>query len=360
LVNIMEQGPIALRQVTVCGWSTVGLDRAGVDSVGAEAQAAHPGALMLGSCQRLEAFGENPCACNAPERWQGREAIQHLAEVAAGLHSAVLGEEQILAQVRAALADAGGSVREAGDIAIAAARELRRSTNFDSHAGHLLDRSLKVADVPAAGSVLVLGTGAMGRLVARRAAELGFFEITIAGRTEPQWLGDAPFAKLSELDPNGAVDVLVGCLGSGAGTLDLDALPKARRLTVDLGTPRNFSGSSAAPLLSIAELIADEASRPHAMRRRDTLRAQVATIVERRLGEAAGRTESPVAALRYRVEIVRQREAERVRRLHPEIEAETVEQITRALVNQIFHTPSERLKADPALAEDVLGLFAEE
>src|SRR5512141_959652 len=151
-----------------CGWVTVSLGAKEMAATRERAERVHAGRALIASCQRLEAFGTSPCDCDAPEKWRGREALHRIAAVAAGLDSAVLGEEQILGQVRSAFTGAPKAVQRSAAIAIAAARELRRRTRFDSHAGHLLDRGLNLAGMEPGGALLVLGTGAMGRLVADR------------------------------------------------------------------------------------------------------------------------------------------------------------------------------------------------
>ena len=72
--------------------------------------------------------------------------------------------------------------------------------------------------------------------------------------------------------------------------------------------------------------------------------------------------QSTVGALRESVERVRQRELDRFGRLHPEIPGETIDAITRSLVNQLFHLPSQRLKKtdDESLGERVVALFSDD
>lgn len=320
---------------------------------------------VITSCQRFEAYSFETCDCDPPERKSGIDALLHLAEVAAGLDSVVLGEEQIVAQVRAALAEAPADVRELGDIALAAARELRRETAFNTHSGHLLDRALKVSETEHSGRLLVIGTGHMGRLVAQRAVELGFEDVVVAGRRRPDgaWFtsGHFSFVPFETMRSEEPFDVVVGCLGSDAGELDIaTTLPPVRRLIVDLGTPRNFGGICEAPVVSIATLLSDTFGRKHSIERREALRQRLHGMVGRRLGMVAHDSTSAVGALRLSVEQVRQRELHRMRRLHPDISPETLDVITRSLVNQLFHGPSERLKEieDPELREQVLALFA--
>ena len=151
----------------------------------AEMDGDHGGDAIVVSCQRLEAYGFGPCDCPAPERLTGHAALERLAAVSAGLESVVLGEDQITGQVRSAFAETKGDLRAASDVAIGAARALRAETQFDSHAGHLLDKALRLSTMPPGGTLLVLGAGAMGRLVAVRGRELGF-TVTM-GKTLLNW-----------------------------------------------------------------------------------------------------------------------------------------------------------------------------
>lgn len=352
--------PPAIDSLRACCWSTVSLPRPRVDAICAEAQG-HPVSALVASCQRLESYGLSPCGCSAPERLGGVDALVHMAEVAAGLHSVVLGEREILGQVRAALATGPAPIRGLGDIAVAAARELRRETRFDSHAGHLLDRGLRLGHVPAAGRILILGPGQMGRLVAGRAQALGFEEVILAGRTAPATLpGGTSFVPLADVRHLSAVDVAVGCLGSNAPEWRVEELPPVRQLLLDFGTPRNFAGVPAVPSLMLADLLADEqCERPHATRRRGELRQRARELVEGRLERFAA-TGASVTELRLHAESIRQRELERMHRLHPEIEPDALEAFSRSLVNRLLHRPTERLRAsgDAELAEAVAGLFA--
>ena len=331
---------LELEQFTACGWRTVSYGAAELAAAAATLDAYHPGAAVVSSCQRLEAYSLGACACPAPDRWSGTGALARLAGVAAGLESVVLGESQILGQVRAAFSQSSGDLRSFADVAVASARQLRRETAFDSHAGHLLDRGLRVAGAEPGGAMLVLGAGALGRLIASRGLELGY-RVTVAGRTPPACPERFAFVQLGTVGALPPVDVVAGCLGSGAGEIALAALPSAR-LVLDFGTPRNFATAPHAPqVVTIAALLADEQSRPHSIQRRRTLAARLAVIVRQRFSQATQDSSTAVGALRAEVESVRRREVSRARRLHPEIDDAALDAITRSLVDQLFHLPYE-------------------
>src|SRR6185312_1851053 len=146
---------------------------------------------------------------------------------------------------------------------------------------------------------------------------------------------------------------------SGAGEVSFASLPAIGSLAIDLGTPRNFGTGVPCRLVTVAELLADEAQQQHRVRRRRELTSRLAEIVDARLARSAEDGASPVGALRSAVERVRQRELERAQRLHPEVAPETLDALTRALVNQIFHAPSKRLREsrDERLGGELAALF---
>jgi glutamyl-tRNA reductase len=359
---------VSLDGLHACGWGVASLDAAQLADVQRAAASHGHGAAVVASCQRIEVFSLEPCECDAPRRWEGFDALLRLAEIAAGLDSIVLGEAQILGQVRSAVSVAEPSLQQTLALAVSAARSFRSEVTFGTHTGHLLDRALSVARMDAGGGIVVAGAGAAGRLVAERALALGFDHVTVASRREPseswfvgsrmQWV---PLDALAGLP---ATRVLVTCLGSTARPMSAAELPTVSGLVVDLGTPRNVVAGSGfgVQVLAIADLLHDGVDRPHADARRGAMRARLRALLERRIADAGNDAQAPVGRLRDSVERIRRSEAERIHRIHPEIPPETVEIITRSLVNQLFHRPTHRLRVrnDPQLGAAVAELFAQE
>lgn len=211
------------------------------------------------------------------------------------------------------------------------------------------------------GTLLVLGAGAMGRLVAQHGSELGFSRVIVASRTEPTGANgwQPEFVPLADSASLRRVAVIAGCLGSGAGEISASELPPAD-LAIDLGTPRNL-GNWPGAMVTIGALLADEESRPHTLRRRQELCVRLAEILKQRSLAARADSNSAVGALRLEVEKVRQRELSRMRRLHPEVAPETLDVLTLSLVEQIFHRPSVRLRdaAHTNFGVEVVALFAD-
>jgi glutamyl-tRNA reductase len=148
----------------------------------------HSAWTLLVTCHRVELYGMGP----AP-RWpaiptlEGRPAVRRLLRVAAGLESTVPGEDEVLRQVRDALAAArGGGVDERlarlFEVAIATGRKVRAGRHQEGPG--LAARALSwLGDrVPLVGRpLLIAGTGQMGTALMRAAADTGAI-VTVAGR----------------------------------------------------------------------------------------------------------------------------------------------------------------------------------
>lgn len=347
------------RELKACCWDATARSRGETAALLEAVEVAHGRDVVVSSCQRIEAYSAGDCGCRPDSQLGGRDSVIHLTEVAAGLHSVVLGEAQILGQVRQAFAASNGRLRAGGDFAIQTARQFRKSVQFDSHAGHLLDKALRVAGEAPGGRLLVLGTGAMGKLVADRGREIGFDEVIIAGRRQPERGAAAhAFVPLDKATGVGRVDVVAGCLGSGAAAIPTDTFDFARKLIADLGTPANFEGEAEVPVVTIADLIHDESTRPHAVRKRTRLREQLHAM----LPTVDDASSSGIREVWRASEAAQRREVERMARLHPELPREALEQFARSLMNQFLHAPLQRVReaADGDLAVRFAELFAEQ
>jgi glutamyl-tRNA reductase len=351
--------PARLEDLRIHAWRTASLSPTSLLALEAEIGSLYgwDEGVPIVTCQRYELVTLNSDSpAGAHRSYAGAEALLHLARLAAGLESLVLGETEVLGQVRQALNSAESGLRRVAAPAIAAARILRREAGFDAHAGFALDLALRLAAQPASGDLLVVGGGPMGRRVAERAAELGFVVTLVARRPPPLARGVhyEPFSRLRSLP---AADVLVSCLGRRAPLMGDGELPPVRRLAIDLGTPRNLKTDLSAPVVTLAEVMDSGCQTPEETSLRRRLDDRLRDILAAQL--SASGPDSPLSVLREEVERIRLRELGRSLRLHPDIPPHKLDAITRSLVNQIFHRPSLRLRRneDPALAETVAALF---
>jgi glutamyl-tRNA reductase len=156
------------------------LEQAGVASSG----------VVLTTCQRTEAygFGVVPDGPGEAQRIVESDAARHLIRVAAGLESGVVGEDEVLHQVRQALAathpeNLDSTVRRLFETAIATGRRARASRpTMTRGLGERAVEWLAAKTDLQQGPFLVVGAGTMGAMLAISAKRKGA-DVTIASRT---------------------------------------------------------------------------------------------------------------------------------------------------------------------------------
>ena len=150
----------------------------------------HPEWILLSTCHRVElyGFGARPDLDAPLHAEAGADAVRHLMRVAAGLESAIVGEDEVLHQVREALGHALASravdrrLQRWFETAIAAGRRARAGRTASS--GNLAQRAvawLAERSTLRGRSVLVVGAGRMGSSLAH-CVRLAGGDVTIASR----------------------------------------------------------------------------------------------------------------------------------------------------------------------------------
>lgn len=303
-------------------------------------------------------------------------AARHLLEVAAGLHSAVLGESEILGQVRGAwqIAKQEGGVRATLDLlfrhALRAGKRARTETGIGRGTASISHAAVEMVTDRLGGlagrGVLVVGAGDMGVGVATALHRAGVAGIAVANRTPERGLrlAEEVGGRALGLDQLpaalAATDVVLACTASGESVVTAADLAVANPhgrplLVVDISVPRSVEPAArAVPGVTVLDLddLRDWADRGLALRVAETDR--VRSIVEEELEhfvvEAAARQAAPlVAQLHERAEAIRTAELERFAgRLAPLTDREraTVEALTRTIIAKLLHEPSVRLRDD--------------
>ncbi len=152
----------------------------------------HSDWILLSTCHRVElyGFGAIPDLDQGLHLETGDRAVRHLIRVAAGLESAIVGEDEVLHQVREALSQAraartlDGRLQRLFETAIASGRRARAGRTAAS--GNLAQSAvawLQERSSLAGGTVLVVGAGRMGSALAH-SARLAGADVTIASRDE--------------------------------------------------------------------------------------------------------------------------------------------------------------------------------
>ena len=316
-------------------------------------------------------------------------AVSHLLAVAAGLDSMVVGEDQILGQVRSAVklaaehGTAGRVLGELGRLALRTGKRARAETAIGRAGFSLLSAAVELAaarlgplrpgEDPLAGrDVLVVGAGSMSGLATATAARSGAASITVANRTRKHaerlaasvstvtttvtGLADLPAAIA-------AADVVISCTGAAGQVITGDMMSAALAareaeagrgtlVIMDLAMPRDVEPAVAARPGVV--LVGMDQLSEHAGAVRDDDVAAVRTILEAELAAYqsamdAARVAPTVVALRTKAAGVVDAELARLagRLSADDLSGHALDEIAqtvRRVVDKLLHAPTVRVK----------------
>ena len=301
-------------------------------------------------------------------------AVSHLFSVACGLDSMVVGESQVLGQVRLALRtaqDAGAAGHQLGSLAQQALRvgkRARTETGIDRAGRSLVTAGLEVAGQvlgPLDGTeVLVVGAGAMSALAATVVAQGGAARVVVANRTleRAERVAAAVGGEAVPLDSLPAAlasaDLVVSCTGAVGHVLDADMLtaavagrPDRPLVVLDLALPRDVdpaahevAGVTVVDLETLAGALATNEHAADVEATREIVVEEVAAFLGWQRAVSVAPT---VVALRdmadsvVRAELVRL--TGRLPDLDPHARAEIEQTVTR-VVDKLLHAPTVRVK----------------
>ncbi len=326
-------------------------------------------------------------------RLEGQDAVWHLFRVAAGLDSMILGEPQILGQVREAweaarkLGVVGPILHRLFQQAVTAGKRVRRETDIGkapasvgSAAAHLVKEHLS-ADANRAPKALVVGAGTMARTAARYLRDLGFHHLAVMNRTArraealARELNARTFPWQAWHPALAWADVVITAVAAPEpilGPEDVGAIMEAGRpplLLVDIGVPRNIDPRVAdlpgVRLFDIDDLrgVVDAGL---ALRRAAVPQAEAILREEMDafLQWWQMRKVTPLLhALHQRAEAVRQDVLQRtLKRMHVNGETqEVVDQVTRILLEKWLQIPARNLRvlAQQGHPEEAIRLLAQ-
>ena len=351
-------------------------------------------AFLLSTCNRVELFGVpyNPsqqgildyfCSIRgahgvAPHtfRREGKEAVTHLFRVASSLDSLVLGEPQILGQVKTAVRLAeetdtlGKLLRPLTRRTFSLAKKIRTQTQIGEStvgvgsAGVDLARQI-FGDLTSRRAMLI-GTGDMGMEVAKSLQHAGLDELVIANRTFDnavelaQKVGGTPISmeRLSEYLPR--VDIVLAATAARQPILDVDTVRRALKkrkykplFLMDLSVPRNIAPSvdelDAAYLFNVDDL-SGIVEQGHRARKEASRQAEemVHTEVIQFVRLMSDVEMGPmISSVTEKVESIRAQELLRSKKfldgLSTEQRAE-LDTLTTAMVRKILHSPLRALR----------------
>jgi glutamyl-tRNA reductase len=292
-------------------------------------------------------------------------AVAHLFSVVCGLDSMVVGESQIVGQVKNALRTgqaAGTTARVLGGLAQQALRvgkRARSETGIDRAGRSLvtagLDQAVAVLGSIAGREVLVVGAGSMSALAATVASQSGARRIVIANRTldHAQRVAAAIRGEARALDnlPEAlaSADLLISCTGAVGHVIDVGTVGQAMAMRhgrplviVDLALPRDVDPAvHALPDVTVVDLeaLATSALTDQAhVAEVEATRRIVVEEVEAFLGWQRAASVAPtVVALRGMAEDVVVAELSRLSGRLPDLEV-------RRVVDKLLHAPTVRVK----------------
>jgi len=316
-------------------------------------------------------------------------AVSHLLAVAAGLDSMVVGEDQILGQVRSAVklaaehGTAGRVLGELGRLALRTGKRARAETAIGRAGFSLLSAAVELAaarlgplrpgEDPLAGrDVLVVGAGSMSGLATATAARSGAASITVANRTRKH--AERLAASVSTITTTvtgladlpaaiAAADVVISCTGAAGQVITGDMVSAALAareaeagrgtlVIMDLAMPRDVEPAVAA--LPGVVLIGMDQLSEHAGAVRDDDVAAVRTILEAELAAYqsamdAARVAPTVVALRAKAAGVVDAELARLagRLSADDLSGHALDEIAqtvRRVVDKLLHAPTVRVK----------------
>lgn len=310
-------------------------------------------------------------------------AVQHLFSVASGLDSMVVGEQQILGQIRGAYAAsdehqvAGRVVHDLAQRALHVGKRVHSDTGIDKAGASVvsvaLDRAQAILGAQGGSlkKAVVVGAGAMGGLGVAHLARAGAADVTVVNRTQEKaerlaqaaldaGVDDARSAAMDGLVTALAdADVLIACTGAVGSVVSLaDVHSALAQRTVDtdlvvcdLGLPRDVDPAvSGLPGVTVIDI--DTLSREPGTQAAEEDAEKARRIVSDELAEYLSAQRSAevtptVTALRRRAAEVVEAELLRLDSRLPGLEGgdrDEVAQTVRRVVDKLLHAPTVRVK----------------
>ncbi len=310
-------------------------------------------------------------------RLRQQDVVKHLFRVASSLDSMILGEPQILGQIKEAYAAArtagamSGTLSDVVNQALAVARRVRRETALGSAAVSVSYAAVELAKKIFGGlqekTVFIVGAGKMSELAARHLLSSGASGILVSNRTYDRAVELAaafhgkpvPFEHLFE--HLAQADIVISSTGSSEPIIhkrDVERVMSARRnrpmFFVDIAVPRDVD-----PAVNDVDnvFVYDIDDLGHVVeankkqREREAVWAEeiIQAEVQKTLKRLAHRDVVPtIVALEERLSRIRASELERYQgrlaALTPE-QRQTVDALTRGMMNKILHGPITELKS---------------
>ena len=358
--------------------------------------AEHAGAAVLSTCNRTEVYlagargigDHRPIVALLSEikgdvamegapfyALTGKDAARHIFRVAAGIDSMVVGESEILGQVRAAFTAATAANTHTPALsrlfhsAIRVGRRARTQTNIGRYAVSVSSTAVALARETLGDlsdkTVLVVGAGEAGKLTAGNIAGIGVGRMLVTSRSADRTsdiaasLNGTPVAYEQRGEAIAESDIVISSTAARDFVIDRAMIEQAMAsrtgrplLLIDIAVPRDIDpGAREVPNVHLYDIddLQNVARGNLQLRRNEVAQAEV--LVEEEVAKFSDwlRTLAvvpTVASLRARAEAVRIAELERTlaKTSMSPADRKRVEAMTSAIIKKLLHAPISRLK----------------
>ena len=369
--------------------------------------------LILSTCNRTEVYSVSNGDCSPEagsisflEAWakasdddllpylyfyRDKAAARHLFRVAAGLDSMIIGEFEILGQVRQSLEEAEKAhtvevpLRNLFYHALQVGRHVREKTGISKNALSVSSVAVDLA-AKAIGNLnnhkaLVIGTGEAGRLVAKALKERGISQILVTSRSHDNAsalaavLGGSSVNLGNLSDELDNCDIVISCTGAPHIILDRQTLENTMHtrsgrplVVIDIAVPRDVD-PEVKQISNVFLYDIDDLTHLSDLNRkqRETETRSAMKIIEAELKIFTSRWQAAevtpvISSLAKKAEDIRQTQVDmtlkKLRSLSPE-EHESLEAMTKAIVQKILHDPIQCLKNNDHKREDYVSVISE-
>ncbi len=321
-------------------------------------------------------------------RHEGREAIHHLFRVAASLDSMVVGEPQILGQLKAAY----NAAKETGAVcgwmdglltrAFNVAKRVRSETGIGQMAVSVsyaaVELARKIFGTLNGRTIMIVGAGKMSELAARHLRRSGATHVFVTNRTYERAVEMAKLFQGTPVEYSRwvstlpEVDILIASSGATEYILRKEEMQRviaARRnkpaFLIDIAVPRNID-PGINDLANIFLYDIDDlqevvnANLRERMKEADRAEEMVSEEVERMMARLKVVEITPtIVGLQEQLESMRAAEVERVKRKYgpfTQQQEEAMEAATRAIINKVAHGPISELRVQAGKPEGALSI----
>lgn len=353
------------------------------------------GIMVLSTCNRSEIYAFASCPrelialfCKYSENGKelfeahqqikhNREAINHLFRVGSGLESKILGDFEIIGQVKKAYQtskDQGTHntfLDRLVNSAVQCSKRVKNETSLSTGAASVafaavlqLKEYLKQNPNP---KVLLYGMGKMGRTTCENLVnQTGIKDITLINRTEEKAIRLADRFGLNHLDLEhlaeglDAADVIIVATGADHATVHLDDFKSTKaRLILDLSMPRNVDLSLYEdPHYKVIDIDHLSEVAEESIRNRQSQIPLAESIVEEKIEDfyewlESRRVAPTLQAMRHKMDSWKEKEIKNIQKKYPELSFEQADEFASQILNRITGQFARQLKSGQNLNNDL-------